>query len=97
MTYPFANDPLVPATRLVPLPAWGDAARVEDVCGIAGPQLARLVEAGHVRSRKLGQEKQAKRIYRVLDVLEFLDSSDSFPAARTAATETLAPAATSQG
>jgi hypothetical protein len=76
---------------MVPLPLWADAKRVEDLCGIAPPQLARLVEAGHVRSRKLGQEKQAKRIYRLLDVIEFLEGSEAFPAARTAETSTSVP------
>ena len=99
MTYPTASEshPAFHATPLVALPVWGDAAKVGDVCGLSPVQLARLVDAGQVRHRKLGDEKQAKRLYRIADVIEFLDSPAEFPAARTAATKTLPPAATSQG
>jgi hypothetical protein len=96
MTYE-TTQPIFPALPLVPCPVWGSAARIEELTGLKATQLAKLVTAGHVRRRKLGDSTQADALYRVLDVIEFLDGSESFPAARTATTETLPPVATSQG
>ena len=60
--------------KTVVCPLWAPAKGIRELFGIAPTALGRLVEAGEVRKRKVGDSDQAGAVFRVADVLEWLEA-----------------------
>jgi len=55
------------------VPIWATLDGLHGLTGVPEHTIRRLAEGGAVRSAKLGECKQASRVYRVADLLELLD------------------------
>lgn len=62
-----------------PRPLWGQAKQVKDLLGIPENVLRDLDNSGLVRSKKLGRDRRATRVYRIGDLLEFLEGNEEYP------------------
>ena len=56
------------------------ADRIGELFGLSYCHLKRLVEAGEIRKRKLGQDHRATAIYSCFDVIEWLEGGAEYPA-----------------
>ena len=73
------TTPNLPAVLLVPCPAWASAEKIQELFGLVPQQLARLVSAGEIRKRKMGNTKQASSLYSCFDALEWMESDQPYP------------------
>jgi len=60
-------------------PLWGTVERVQELFGVPPALTRRMAYDGKIRQAKLGDAKQATRVYRLADVEEWLESlADNF-------------------
>ncbi len=62
-----------------PRPMWAQTRQVKELLGIPENVLRDLANSGLVRSKKLGRDQRATRVYRMGDILEFLESDEPYP------------------
>jgi hypothetical protein len=60
------------STAVMLPPIWADAKTAARLFCLSRHQLLKLSKEGKIRSRKLGDSKQADRLYKVADIEEFL-------------------------
>jgi hypothetical protein len=62
-------------TAIKEIKPWGNRRDARETFGICREALERLVDAGHVRTKKLGEGNRSQRLFKLADVAEYLEAN----------------------